>query len=234
MPLPNAAGSDLQSTAMPGELGHVHALGTQNCKQVTVPSNSSVILPAGSTHALCSCPHKSLTSSHCTQKGLKVLSLFIAEGLLTPQKMRTGSFLLGPHAYKYLFSVIKSRKHFSVCVWASVKKNQKLATRGDQVCLHAPVHQVCQNCTFFSVILPPAVTCTQAWKYWGQHSTPQDGTGSKWPGFPPILHCLQPNRAEWEPRRKIQQVVTVTICTPYFSQCFMLPVFYEIRGQNEQ
>lgn len=54
MPLPNATCSDLHSTAMPGELGHVHALGIQNCKEVTVPPNSSVILPAGSTHTLCS------------------------------------------------------------------------------------------------------------------------------------------------------------------------------------
>lgn len=54
MTLPSATCSDLHSTAMPGELGHVHALGTQHCKEVTVTPNSSVILPAGSTHALCS------------------------------------------------------------------------------------------------------------------------------------------------------------------------------------
>lgn len=54
MPLPNATCSDLHSTATPGELGRVRALGTQNCKEVTVPPNSSVILPAGSTRALCS------------------------------------------------------------------------------------------------------------------------------------------------------------------------------------
>lgn len=54
MPLPNSTCSDLHSTAMPGELGRVRALGTQNCKEVTVPPNSSVTLPAGSTYALCS------------------------------------------------------------------------------------------------------------------------------------------------------------------------------------
>lgn len=218
---------------MPGELGHVHALGTQNCKEVTVPTALSSFLQAPLTP--CAVEEDKITRSCCTQKGIRFLSLHCRGTFYTPHKKKktTSFFLLGPHAYESLFSVTKSWKGFSysVYLWAAVKKNQKLATRGDQVCMDAHVHQVCQKCTFFSAILPPAVACTQIWKYWGQHSTPQDGTGSKWPAFPHILHCLQPNKREWEPRRKTQQMVAVTICTPHSSQ---LPVLYETWIQRAQ
>ena len=66
----------------------------------------------------------------------------------------------------------------------SEKWNQMLANRRDQICTVAPVHQVCQTCTFSSIILPPAAICIQAWKYWGQHFMPEDETGCRWPGFP--------------------------------------------------
>lgn len=60
---------------------------------------------------------------------------------------------------------------------------------------------------------------------------PQDGTGSKWPGFLHIPHCLQANKGEWEPRRKTQQMVTDTICTPRSSQSLMKP---ELRMNGKE
>jgi len=90
MPLSDTTCSDLcrslASLATPRELGHFHAVIIQNCREVTVLPNTSVILPAGTTHTMCSGRGQEPHYIMLYIKGMKIVPLHCKKGLFTPKK----------------------------------------------------------------------------------------------------------------------------------------------------